>query len=707
MDLLLKKTSPEDVRQHVLPTIIASLETTNTQLQELCISLIPSFATTVDYSSMKHSIIPRLTALMVSCESVSLRVKCLVAVGKMLDALDKHIVHDHILPLLQQIPSRAPGVLMAILGIYHAVMKNKKIGMDKVLLATRILPFVVPLSVEPTLNVAQFKQFMVVIRDMLQSVETEQLTQLEQLSQMEEQTRSTVEFARDVAEAKAMEDTINKFEETFGSGGSHDSHVIQRRGSATPKSPPSGYGLTAAKSSSNDGGDMFAGLLPEQPSMATTSTFSPSPQLPKSTSPHTLPTLPPPSIFPTSKTSSGTASKPMTSSHTSSSVSGMGMGVSGGASLQPIQTGVSGMGMGVSGSSQLRQSSWNTGGVGGTGMGLSGMGMRPTQTGGNQQQPLKSVPVQKSHSGSGMGYTPPAGYRGTGMGMGTESGGTGMGSGSGRIGMGSGSGGIGMGTGSGGMGMWSGNSGIGIQNTQSNQHLNPQPINPQPTGDGGSLFSGMQVHASSEASKGLTNNTSWTNQIAGRSHMAGGDLIGGSAPYVPTETRSATGWSSDVNKGKVAVLADPNAGWSGNISQPVQSANWMSQDQQTLTPNVAPLNNWTPNQQMMAPMQPNAAPSGNWTSQNLSQPSVMAPMQPNIAPSGNRTIPMQYQQQPFAQSGNWTAQNQSTGVASTAASLMMGGPLLQPGNYSNQAPAAQPRQPNTSGNPFADLSFLE
>ena len=33
MDLLLKKTSPEDFRQHVLPTIISSLETTNTQLQ--------------------------------------------------------------------------------------------------------------------------------------------------------------------------------------------------------------------------------------------------------------------------------------------------------------------------------------------------------------------------------------------------------------------------------------------------------------------------------------------------------------------------------------------------------------------------------------------------------------------------------------------------------------------------------------------------
>ena len=47
---------------------------------------------------------------------LQLRIKCLVAVGKMLDSLDKHIVHDHILPLLQQIPSREPGVLMAILG---------------------------------------------------------------------------------------------------------------------------------------------------------------------------------------------------------------------------------------------------------------------------------------------------------------------------------------------------------------------------------------------------------------------------------------------------------------------------------------------------------------------------------------------------------------------------------------------------------------
>ena len=35
-------------------------------LQELCVSILPTFASMVDYSSMKHSIIPRVVALALS-----------------------------------------------------------------------------------------------------------------------------------------------------------------------------------------------------------------------------------------------------------------------------------------------------------------------------------------------------------------------------------------------------------------------------------------------------------------------------------------------------------------------------------------------------------------------------------------------------------------------------------------------------------------
>ena len=45
-----------------------------------------------------------------------LQIKCLVCLSQMLDILDKHIVLDHILPILEQIPTKEPGVLMAVLG---------------------------------------------------------------------------------------------------------------------------------------------------------------------------------------------------------------------------------------------------------------------------------------------------------------------------------------------------------------------------------------------------------------------------------------------------------------------------------------------------------------------------------------------------------------------------------------------------------------
>ena len=47
---------------------------------------------------------------------LQLQIKCLVCLAQMLDILDKHIVLDHILPILEQIPNRQPGVLMAMLG---------------------------------------------------------------------------------------------------------------------------------------------------------------------------------------------------------------------------------------------------------------------------------------------------------------------------------------------------------------------------------------------------------------------------------------------------------------------------------------------------------------------------------------------------------------------------------------------------------------
>ena len=53
--------------------------------------------------------------------SNQIRVNALVCLGKMLENLDKYAVLDDIIPLMNQIPSREPPTLMAILGkhIHH------------------------------------------------------------------------------------------------------------------------------------------------------------------------------------------------------------------------------------------------------------------------------------------------------------------------------------------------------------------------------------------------------------------------------------------------------------------------------------------------------------------------------------------------------------------------------------------------------------
>lgn len=49
------------------------------------------------------------------------RVGCLVCIGKLLEHMDKWFVLDEVLPLVMEIPSKEPAVLMGILGkvIYH------------------------------------------------------------------------------------------------------------------------------------------------------------------------------------------------------------------------------------------------------------------------------------------------------------------------------------------------------------------------------------------------------------------------------------------------------------------------------------------------------------------------------------------------------------------------------------------------------------
>uniref|UniRef100_A0A8C4QA45 SCY1-like protein 2 n=1 Tax=Eptatretus burgeri TaxID=7764 RepID=A0A8C4QA45_EPTBU len=181
MDLLLTKTPAEDIKQHVLPMIFRALEAPSIQIQELCLNIIPTFANLIESSSMKNSLFPRIKNACLQTSSLAVRVNALVCMGKLLQYLEKWFVLDEVLPFLQLIPSKEPAVLMAILGIYKCTFSHKKLGITKEILAGKVLPHLVPLSIESSLNLSQFNSYIVIIKEMVSRIETEQRGKLEQL----------------------------------------------------------------------------------------------------------------------------------------------------------------------------------------------------------------------------------------------------------------------------------------------------------------------------------------------------------------------------------------------------------------------------------------------------------------------------------------------------------------------------------------------
>ena len=84
----------------------------------------------------------------------------LICLGKLVESLDKWIIIDEVIPLLQSIPSREPAVLMAVLGIIKVAMSSAKSGgLPREILATKVIPFLVPISIETSLSLSQVRGF--------------------------------------------------------------------------------------------------------------------------------------------------------------------------------------------------------------------------------------------------------------------------------------------------------------------------------------------------------------------------------------------------------------------------------------------------------------------------------------------------------------------------------------------------------------------
>lgn len=74
-------------------------------------------------------------------------------------------------------------------GIFKLILTHKKLGMTKEIMATKVIPFLVPLSIENGLSLSQFNAIMAMVKEIIATIDTEHRVRLEQLNSVRQDSK--------------------------------------------------------------------------------------------------------------------------------------------------------------------------------------------------------------------------------------------------------------------------------------------------------------------------------------------------------------------------------------------------------------------------------------------------------------------------------------------------------------------------------------
>ncbi|KAJ4829044.1 hypothetical protein Tsubulata_031702 [Turnera subulata] len=167
-DLIISKTSQENLIAYVLPLLVRAYDDTDPRIQEEVLRKSVKLAKQLDPQLVKQAILPRVHGLALKTTVAAVRVNALLCFGDLVHTLDKHAILD-ILQTIQRCTAvdRSAPTLMCTLGVANSILKQH--GVDFV--AEHVLPLVVPLLTAQQLNIQQFAKYMLFVKDILRMIE--------------------------------------------------------------------------------------------------------------------------------------------------------------------------------------------------------------------------------------------------------------------------------------------------------------------------------------------------------------------------------------------------------------------------------------------------------------------------------------------------------------------------------------------------------
>ncbi|CAG5080868.1 Similar to Scyl2: SCY1-like protein 2 (Mus musculus) [Cotesia congregata] len=176
LHVVFEKTPSEIINGEMLPVLYSSFESPNIQVQAAAFVAVSKVCDYIDENSLKNIVLPKLMqAFEGSTTDSRVLMNCL---SRILEQLDTQQITDEVFPLLWEIKLQEPDAVLRVVNIYRLLLSNKKYGLSINLLATRVMPILLPVTVNPSLNIDQFTVLMEILQDMLTRIERNQASKL-------------------------------------------------------------------------------------------------------------------------------------------------------------------------------------------------------------------------------------------------------------------------------------------------------------------------------------------------------------------------------------------------------------------------------------------------------------------------------------------------------------------------------------------------
>lgn len=241
--IILEKTPSEDIATDILPIIYSGLESTTIQVQVAAVVAASNASEHLDVDSIKKTVLPRTKAIYEKNPSdVALCLTVLGCIERILDKLERSAIIDDVMPILNDVKLQDADVTVKVVNIYRLMLGVKKFGLSVNLLATKVLPSLLPLTVSPSLNLLQFSFLLQTIHEMLDHIDKQQRNKLKldnlSLSSPGEKRLLRHQLSSDNMSLSPFSPVPNvKIQDPRMSSSAED--VLSRRGSSGPSSPDS------------------------------------------------------------------------------------------------------------------------------------------------------------------------------------------------------------------------------------------------------------------------------------------------------------------------------------------------------------------------------------------------------------------------------------------------------------------------------------